>query len=70
MALGYGRLLCSVADMLSYPGAAWYEVAGLTPGARWRQVAKQNLERRRFVESMVRSVLRSLECQAWRLVWS
>jgi P-aminobenzoate N-oxygenase AurF len=64
-----GRLLRSFVDTLFYPGAAFYEAAGLTPGGSWRRAARENLERRRFVESMVRPVLRTLEGQGWRLAW-
>jgi hypothetical protein len=64
-----GKLLRSFVDALFYPGPALYEAAGLLPASRWHGLARKNRERRRFAESMVRPVLRTLDAQGWALDW-
>lgn len=43
------------------PGADLYELAGLTPGKRWRALAQANPARREFVRTLIAPTLRLLE---------
>lgn len=54
-------LLRELARVYYYPPASFYELAGLTPGARWRAAALRNPARLRFVEERIAPTLRALE---------
>lgn len=54
-------LLRELSAAYYYPPAAFYELAGLAPGARWRALALRNPARRRFVAECVAPTLRALE---------
>ena len=54
-------LLRELARAYYYPPAAFYELAGLAPGARWRAAALRNPARRQFVAERVAPTLRALE---------
>jgi hypothetical protein len=54
-------LLRELAGAYYYPPAAFYELAGLAPGARWRALALRNPARSRFVAERLAPTLRALE---------
>ena len=54
-------LLRELARAYYYPPAAFYELAGLAPGAAWRALALRNPERGRFVEQRLAPTRRALE---------
>ena len=61
LSAGARLLLRELARAYYYPPAAFYELAGLAPGAAWRARALRNPARRRFVAERVAPTLRALE---------
>ncbi|MGH8649877.1 MAG: diiron oxygenase, partial [Burkholderiales bacterium] len=54
-------LLRQLAHALYFPPARFYELAGLSPGARWRAAALRNPARSRFVAERIAPTARVLE---------
>ena len=57
------RLLAQFVDALHLPQAEVYELAGLTPGRRWREAARGNPARRDFARQCVEPTLNLLRHQ-------
>jgi hypothetical protein len=60
-------LLRQLARVFYFPPANFYELAGLTPGLRWRAAALRNPARRRFVADRIAPTARVLESYGLRV---
>lgn len=54
-------LLAQMVRVFYYPPAMFYELAGLSPGARWRAAALANPARRRFIAERLAPTIRTLQ---------
>lgn len=62
-----GRLFRQFVDVIYFPRAELYELAGLRPGTRWRELARASAPRREFIGQLVRPTARFLEEHGFRV---
>jgi P-aminobenzoate N-oxygenase AurF len=60
------RLVSQFARLFYLPHAGVYELAGLAPGSRWRELARRNPERRAFIRHCLSPTLHLLEEHGFR----